>query len=83
MPLNKHCVISVQIRSFFWSIFYCIWAEYRKIRTRKNSVFGHFSRSGNYRFFYDGEFKNDLKDIPWDNILSQDNISASLALEFW
>ena len=47
---------SVQIRSFFWSVFSCIWteiygvnlriqSEYRKIRTRKNSVFGHFSRS--------------------------------------
>ena len=32
------CVKSVQIRSFFWSIFSRIW-------TRKNSVFGHFSRS--------------------------------------
>ena len=29
---------NVQIRSSFWS-------KYRKIRTRKNSVFGHFSRS--------------------------------------
>ena len=36
--LQHHCVKSVQIRSFFWS-------EYRKIRTRKNSVSGHFSRS--------------------------------------
>ena len=25
-----------------------IYSEYRKIRTRKNSVFGHFSRSTNY-----------------------------------
>ena len=33
-----HCVKSVPIRSFFWS-------ECEKIRTRKNSVFGHFSRS--------------------------------------
>ena len=33
------CVESVQMRSFFWS-------EYGKIRTRKNFVFGHFSRSG-------------------------------------
>ena len=33
-----HCVKSVQIQSFFWS-------EYRKIRNRKNFVFGHFSRS--------------------------------------
>ena len=40
-----HCVKSVQIQSFFWSVFSCIWTEYRKIRTRKNSVFGHFSGS--------------------------------------
>ena len=31
-----HCVKSVQIWSYFWS-------EYRKIGTRNNSVFGHFS----------------------------------------
>ena len=49
---------SVQIRSYFWSVFSCIRTEYgdlrlnlriqyeyRKIRTRNNSVFGHFSRS--------------------------------------
>ena len=41
----NHCVKSVQIRSYFWSIFSCIRIEYRKIRTRNNSVFGHFSRS--------------------------------------
>ena len=46
-----HCVKSVQIRSFFWSAFSCIRTEYensskyRKIRTRKNSVFGYFSRN--------------------------------------
>ena len=40
-----HCVKSVQIRSYFWSVFSCIRIEYRKIRTRNNSVFGHFSRS--------------------------------------
>ena len=40
-----HCVKSVQIRSFFWSVFSCIQSKYREIRTRKNSVFGHFSRS--------------------------------------
>ena len=34
---NKHCVKSVQIQSYFWSVFSCIW-------TRKNSVFGHISR---------------------------------------
>ena len=46
---NQHCMKIVQIRSFFWSVFSRIWTEYsvqiRKIRTRKNSVFGHFSRS--------------------------------------
>ena len=55
---NPHCVKNVQIRRFFWSVFSCIWAEYgnllspstgkyeyRKIRSRKNSVFRHFSRS--------------------------------------
>ena len=30
---------------FFWSVFFCIPTEYSKIRTRKNSVFGHFSHS--------------------------------------
>ena len=42
---NSHCVKSVQIRCYFWSVFSGIWTEYRKIRTRNNSVFGHFSRS--------------------------------------
>ena len=42
-----HCVKSVQIRSFFWSVFTYIRTEIQmqKIRSRKNSVFGHFSRS--------------------------------------
>ena len=35
---NLHCVKSVQIRSFFLSVFSCIGI-------RKNSVFGHFLRS--------------------------------------
>ena len=39
------CVKSVQIRSYFWSVFSCIQSEYRKIRIRNNSVFGHFLRS--------------------------------------
>ena len=54
----KHCVKIVQTLSFFWSIFSQIWNEcgdfrvnffiqskYRKIRTRKNSVFRNFSPS--------------------------------------
>ena len=53
--LHVLCVKSVQIQSYFWSVFSCIRTEYRdlrtqsenrKIRTRNNSVFGHFSQSG-------------------------------------
>ena len=40
--MNFHCV---KIRSFFWSVFSWIQSEYRKIRTRKNTVFGLFLRS--------------------------------------
>ena len=56
--LISHCVKSVQRRSFSWSAVYYIQTEYgdllrdhpysvwiRKILTRKNSVFGHFSHS--------------------------------------
>ena len=54
---DPFCVKSAQIRSYFWSVFSCIrstieiygvnihiQSEYRKIRTRNNYVFGHFSR---------------------------------------
>ena len=66
---KQHCLKSVQIRSFFWSVFSRIRTEYGemfcispysvrmrslhiqsecgKIRTRKNSVFGHISHSVN------------------------------------
>ena len=43
--VSNQRVKSVQIPSFFWSVFSCIHSEDRKIRNRKNSVFGHFSRS--------------------------------------
>ena len=43
--LIYHCVKSVQIQSFFRSVFFCILDEYRKVPTRKNSVFGHFLRN--------------------------------------
>ena len=47
-----HYVTSVQIRSFLWSVLSCIRTEYRKIRIRKNSVFGHFSRSVYFQSAY-------------------------------
>ena len=43
---KDHCVKSVQIMNFFWSVFSCISTKYGKIRTRRNSVFEEFSRSG-------------------------------------
>ena len=45
LDMSYHCVKSVQIRSYFWSLTSCILTEYLKIRTRNNSVFGHFSHS--------------------------------------
>ena len=36
--IGIYCVKSVQIRIYFWFVFFCIW-------TRTNSVFGRFSRS--------------------------------------
>ena len=32
--MMKHCVKSVQIRSFFCSVFSCIWTEYGDLRTK-------------------------------------------------
>ena len=43
--LSLHCVRSVQIRNFLWSVFSCFWSKYRKIRTRKKSIFEYFSHS--------------------------------------
>ena len=47
---DAHWVKSVQLRTYFWFVFSCIWTVCRKIQTRKNSVFGHFSRSAHQSF---------------------------------
>ena len=60
-----HCMKSVQIRRFFLYVFSLIRTECveilvslriqfqsRKIQTRKNSVYGHFSRSAWYRILF-------------------------------
>ena len=63
-----HWVKSLQIQSFFWSVFSCIWTEYRKIRARKNSVFGHFSRSGNWKLHFSktiGVINSELSKVKW------------------
>ena len=49
-----HCVKSAQVRSFSWS-------EYRKMRTKNNSVFGHFSRSNSIIKSLQGGSKNKEK----------------------
>ena len=51
---KNHYVKSVQIRSFFWSVFSCIQSEYRKIQSSKKFVFGHFLNN-------DGKDDNKLK----------------------
>ena len=58
---DGHCVKSVQIWCFFWSVFSCILTEYGDLRSKypysvqiqenpdqKNSVFEHFSSSGSF-----------------------------------
>ena len=52
----SHCVKSVQIQSFFWSIFSRIRTTYgensvKNLRTRKKPAFGHFSRSVSFNAF--------------------------------
>ena len=42
LPWLQHCVKSVQRRSLFWSVFSCIWTEYRKIRTRNTPYLDTF-----------------------------------------
>ena len=54
--MQSHCMESVQIRSFLWSVSSCIQTEYEDSKysysvgiqentDQKNSVFGHFSCS--------------------------------------
>ena len=76
---------SVQKRSFFWSEFSHIRTEYGEIavflriqtkcgqkRTRKNSVFGHFSRSVSLKEFvttsYDKEIYLDTKNLQQEKV---------------
>ena len=57
--IHRHCVKSFLVRSLsgpYFSVFgmnteiyginLCIQSKYGEVRTRKNSVFGHFSLSG-------------------------------------
>ena len=50
----------------------------RKPPSTQNDSFKH-----NYKFFNNDEFKNDLKNIPWQNIVSENNVSASIAFDIF
>ena len=72
MFYSPDLVKSVQIRIYFWSVFSCIPTEYRKIRIRNNSVFGHFSRSdGVGRRMNLMRFKGACSSRVWENNLTK------------
>ena len=50
---------------------------------RKSTVANNIVYERNYQFFNDDEFKKHLKSIPWENILSQVNLSASSAFDLF
>ena len=85
---NLQCVKSVQILSFSWSVFSRIRTEYReirsiqfecgKIRTRKNSVFGHFSGCVVLLIWI---FMDFLKHLPNDHHWAlKDSLKAAIIL---
>ena len=74
-----HCVKSIQIWSFFWSVFSCIQSEHRKIRTRKNSDFKKLridlqSKSVNW-FLYDRDLRHGR--VKWKQKDLQRNIEKA------
>ena len=72
MFYSPDLVKSVQIRIYFWSVFSCIPTEYRKIRIRNNSVFGHFSRNdGVGRRMNLMRFKGACSSRVWENNLTK------------
>ena len=64
-----HSVKRFQIRSLFWSVFSYILTELRKIRTRKNSVFGHFShRVTHWKTWWFGLLLTCLSDLFYSKV---------------
>ena len=47
-PNTELFLVHIFLYLEIYSVNFRIQSEYRKIRTRNNSVFGHFSRSGSY-----------------------------------
>ena len=71
---------SIQIWSYFWSIFSCIQSKYRKIQTRNNSVFAHFSRS---EYFMFAAAKSWFQPLSSTNIFRLRSAAANLCWQFW
>ena len=67
------CEKSVQIRSYFWSVFSCIRTEYRKMRTRNNSVFGHFSRNVRSLLYFLRKYESSRTFRPYFRLISTEN----------
>ena len=93
--LPIHFVKSVQIRSIFWSVFFHIRTEYGeirslrvqsecgKIRTKKYSVFWHFSRSdipGKHNIFVDFASRQFHDSAEW---MLEQRIFDYLIEKFW
>ena len=79
-----HCVKSVQIWSFFWSVFSLIWTECRKIRTRKKSIFGHFSQISDSLIIHNLTTKYKIQNTrQFQDYKYKTNISGSIQYLVW
>ena len=79
IPDHPHCVKSVQIRSFFWFVFSCIYSKYRKVHTGKISVYGHFSGSALLTHFSPvSHFYT-----PWKRQQNKGFLTFSGGMELW
>ena len=74
-----HCVKSVQIRSFSSSDFFCIQSECRKLRTRKNSVFGTFHAVNNKP--NNNSFKIKIENIQYKAYIAKTSATQGMSRE--
>ena len=71
-PVKKMCFILVDFKldekipntDFFWSVFSCMWTDYRKIQKIKNFVLRPFLRSGQLDFLERILLQRIFLDIP-------------------
>ena len=65
---------------FFWSVFSRIQSKCGKIRTRKSSVFGHFSRSGNLIGLFFAELTQSKKSCLFLLVSKRDHLRTDISL---